>query len=138
MVSQTYLGNPNLKAKSVPVSFTKEEVQEYVKCSKDPIYFAKKYIKIINVDKGLVPFNMYNFQEDMVNSFNNNRFNICKLPRQSGKSTTVTAYILWLILFNDSLNIAILANKGSLARDLLGKIQFAYDCLLYTSDAADD
>ena len=97
MVSQTYLGNPNLKAKSVPVSFTKEEVQEYVKCSKDPIYFAKKYIKIINVDKGLVPFNMYNFQEDMVSSFNNNRFNICKLPRQSGKSTTVTAYILWLI-----------------------------------------
>ena len=76
MVSQTYLGNPNLKAKSVPVSFTKEEVQEYVKCSKDPIYFAKKYIKIINVDKGLVPFNMYNFQEDMVSSFNNNRFNI--------------------------------------------------------------
>ena len=129
MVSQTYLGNPNLKAKSVPVSFTKEEVQEYVKCSKDPIYFAKKYIKIINVDKGLVPFNMYNFQEDMVSSFNNNRFNICKLPRQSGKSTTVTAYILWLILFNDSLNIAILANKGSLARDLLGKIQFAYEYL---------
>ena len=129
MVSQTYLGNPNLKAKQVPVQFTREEVQEYVKCSKDPIYFARKYIKIINVDKGLVPFNMYNFQEDMVRAFDTNRFSICKLPRQSGKSTTVTAYILWLILFNDSLNIAILANKGSLARDLLGKIQFAYEYL---------
>ena len=84
MVSQTYLGNPNLKAKQVPVQFTREEVQEYVKCSKDPIYFARKYIKIINVDKGLVPFNMYNFQEDMVRAFDTNRFSICKLPRQSG------------------------------------------------------
>ena len=129
MVSQTYLGNPNLKAKQVPVQFTREEVQEYVKCSKDPVYFARKYVKIINVDKGLVPFNMYDFQENMIKAFDDNRFSICKLPRQSGKSTTVTAYILWLILFNDSLNIAILANKGSLARDLLGKIQFAYEYL---------
>tara|TARA_E500000178_G_C16977729_1_gene734213 strand:- start:86 stop:1726 length:1641 start_codon:yes stop_codon:yes gene_type:complete len=129
MATQTYLGNPNLKAKSVSVSFTKEEVREYVKCSKNPVYFAKNYVKIINVDKGLVPFKLYKFQKEMVETFNKNRFSICKLPRQSGKSTTVTAYILWLILFKDSQNIAILANKGSLARDLLGKIQFAYEYL---------
>ena len=129
MPTQTYLGNPNLKAKGVPVNFDKEHVKEYIKCSKNPVYFAKNYVKIINVDKGLVPFKLYKFQKDMVETFNANRFSICKLPRQSGKSTTVTAYILWLILFKDSQNIAILANKGSLARDLLGKIQFAYEYL---------
>lgn len=129
MPTQTYLGNPNLKAKGVSVNFEKDHVKEYIKCSKNPVYFAKNYVKIINVDKGLVPFKLYKFQKDMVETFNNNRFSICKLPRQSGKSTTVTAYILWLILFKDSQNIAILANKGSLARDLLGKIQFAYEYL---------
>ena len=129
MPTQTYLGNPNLKAKGVPVNFDKEHVKEYIKCSKNPVYFARNYVKIINVDKGLVPFKLYKFQKEMVETFNSNRFSICKLPRQSGKSTTVTAYILWLILFKDSQNIAILANKGSLARDLLGKIQFAYEYL---------
>ena len=129
MPTQTYLGNPNLKAKGVPVNFDKEHVKEYIKCSKNPVYFARNYVKIINVDKGLVPFKLYKFQKEMVETFNANRFSICKLPRQSGKSTTVTAYILWLILFKDSQNIAILANKGSLARDLLGKIQFAYEYL---------
>ena len=129
MPTQTYLGNPNLKAKGVPVNFDKEHVKEYIKCSKNPVYFVKNYVKIINVDKGLVPFKLYKFQKEMVETFNANRFSICKLPRQSGKSTTVTAYILWLILFKDSQNIAILANKGSLARDLLGKIQFAYEYL---------
>ena len=129
MPTQTYLGNPNLKAKGVPVNFDKEHVKEYIKCSKNPVYFARNYVKIINVDKGLVPFKLYKFQKEMVETFNSNRFSICKLPRQSGKSTTVTAYILWLILFKDSQNIAILANKGSLARDLLSKIQFAYEYL---------
>ena len=129
MPTVTYLGNPNLKAKGVPVNFDKEHVKEYIKCSKNPVYFAKNYVKIINVDKGLVPFKLYKFQKEMVETFSNNRFSICKLPRQSGKSTTVTAYILWVILFKDSQNIAILANKGSLARDLLGKIQFAYEYL---------
>ena len=129
MPTQTYLGNPNLKAKGVPVNSDKEHVKEYIKCSKNPVYFARNYVKIINVDKGLVPFKLYKFQKEMVETFNSNRFSICKLPRQSGKSTTVTAYILWLILFKDSQNIAILANKGSLARDLLSKIQFAYEYL---------
>ena len=126
---ETYLGNPNLKKSGIPLEFTKEQIEEYIKCSKDPVYFAKTYVKIVNVDKGLMPFEMYDFQEDMVRTFNSNRFSICKLPRQTGKSTTTTAYILWVILFTDQQNIAILANKGSLARDLLGKIQLAYEYL---------
>jgi hypothetical protein len=128
-MTETYLGNPNLKKSGVNVNFTQKQIKEYIKCSKDPVYFAKTYIRIVNVDQGLIPFKLYDFQEEMVNSFKDNRFVICKLPRQTGKSTTVTAFILWQILFTDNQNIAILANKGSLARDLLGKIQLAYEYL---------
>jgi hypothetical protein len=95
----------------------------------DPIYFIKNYIKIVNIDEGLVPFNMYGFQERMVDTFHNNRFSICKLPRQSGKSTTIIAYLLHQVVFNDNINVAILANKSSTARDLLGRLQLAYENL---------
>ena len=128
-MNENYLGNPNLKRSNVNVEYTKEQVAEYIKCAKDPIHFIENYIQIVNVDKGLVPFNLYDFQNDMINAFQDSRFVINKLPRQSGKSTTVTAYMLWLILFHDQQSIAILANKGSLARDLLGKIQLAYEHL---------
>ena len=128
-MNENYLGNPNLKRSNVNVEYTKEQVAEYIKCAKDPIHFIQEYIQIVNVDKGLVPFKLYNFQNEMVTAFQNERFVINKLPRQSGKSTTVTAYMLWLILFHDTQSIAILANKGSLARDLLGKIQLAYEHL---------
>ena len=128
-MAETYLGNPLLKAPRVQIDFTKEQIEEYVKCAKDAKYFIETYIKIVNVDKGLVSFNLYDFQEKMVDTFVNNRFTICKLPRQSGKSTTVVGYMLWNILFNDNQNCAILANKGQLARDLLGKIQLSYENL---------
>jgi len=128
-MAETYLGNPLLKAPGVQIDFSKEEIEEYVKCTKDAKYFIETYIKIVNVDKGLVSFNLYNFQEKMVETFVNNRFSICKLPRQSGKSTTVVGYMLWNILFNDNQNCAILANKGQLARDLLAKIQLSYENL---------
>ena len=129
MSSENYLGNPNLKRGNVNIEYTQEQIEEYIKCAKDPVYFIEKYIQIVNVDKGLIPFKMYDFQTKMVNTFNTDRFVVNKLPRQSGKSTTVTAYMLWLVLFTDNQSIAILANKGSLARDLLGKIQLAYEHL---------
>ena len=91
---KTYLRNPNLKASNVKVSFTQEQVEEYIKCAKDPTYFIEKYIQIVSLDKGLVPFNLWDFQRKMVDTFHNNRFTICKLPRQSGKSTTILAYLL--------------------------------------------
>ena len=129
MVVKTYLGNPNLKASGVIHHYTKEEVEEYMKCAKDVEYFARNYIKIVNVDFGLMPFDMWGFQAKMLKTFQENRFSICKLPRQVGKSTTSIAYILHLILFTDQQNVAILANKGALARDLLGKLQLAYEYL---------
>jgi phage terminase large subunit GpA-like protein len=128
-MSNSYLGNPRLKRAGVKISYTQEQFDEYVKCAQDPEYFIENYVKIVNVDRGLIRFEMYPYQKQMVNTFNDNRFTICKLPRQAGKSTTVTAYMLWLILFTDQQSIAILANKGRLANDMLAKIQLAYEHL---------
>lgn len=127
--SKNYLGNPNLKASDVRHEWTQQQLEEYAKCARDPIYFIQNYVKIISLDKGLVPFELYDFQEEMVRTVHNNRFVIAKLPRQSGKSTTVTAYILHYVLFNQSVNVAILANKLSTARELLSRLKLAYEYL---------
>jgi hypothetical protein len=124
-----YLGNSNLKRTGVELSYTEEQVAEIIKCTEDPVYFIKTYVKIVNVDRGLIPFEMWPFQEDMVRTFHNNRFCIAKMPRQVGKTTTTVGYMLWSVLFQDDYSIAILANKGSLARDILGRIQYAYEYL---------
>jgi hypothetical protein len=124
-----YRDNPLLKKVGVPHEYTQEEIEEYIKCSKDPVYFIKTYIKIVNVDEGLIPFGMWDFQEKMVETFKDNRFVIMKMPRQVGKTTTSVGYILWHSIFQDAQNIAILANKGSLARDILAKYQLAYENL---------
>ena len=127
--TKNYLGNPNLKATDVKINWTQEQLEEYAKCARDPIYFIQKYVKIVSLDRGLVPFELYDFQEEMVRTIHNNRFVIAKLPRQSGKSTTVTAYMLHYILFNQSVNVAILANKLSTARELLSRLKLAYEYL---------
>jgi len=124
-----YLGNPNLKAAGVELDYTEEQVKEYIKCSQDPSYFIKKYIKVVSLDEGLVPFGLYDYQEDIVETVHNNRFVIAKLPRQSGKSTTIIAYILHYIMFNQSMSVAVLANKQSTARDILSRLKLAYEYL---------
>ena len=124
-----YLGNPNLKKVNTPHEYTKEQIVEYKKCAEDPIYFMTKYIRIVSLDEGLVPFKMYDFQKHIVRTIHDNRFTICKLPRQSGKSTTTISYLLHYALFNPNSNIAILANKSSTARDILGRLQLAYENL---------
>ena len=127
--SSIYLGNPNLKKANTPIEFTEEQVLEFLKCKDDPVYFARNYIKIVSLDEGLVPFSMYDFQEEMVQRFHEHRFNIAKLPRQTGKSTTVVSYLLHYIIFNDNVNIGILANKASTSRELLSRLQLAYENL---------
>ena len=124
-----YLGNPLLKKANVPVEWTEEQILEYKKCMEEPLHFIQNYIKIVSLDEGLVPFKMFPFQKDMVGTIHNNRFTICKMPRQSGKSTTLVSYILHYILFNPNMNVAILANKASTARDILGRLQLAYENL---------
>ncbi len=129
MKTEQYLGNPNLKKAHTSSRFTKKQIEEVVKCLDDPKYFIEQYLKIVTIDKGLVPFEMYDFQRKMVDTFHDNRFTICKLPRQSGKSTIIVSYLLHYVLFNDNVNVAILANKSSTARDLLGRLQLAYEHL---------
>ena len=129
MSQDFYLGNPNLKKVGTEIQFSKDQIKEYLKCKEDPVYFAMTYIKIISLDEGIVPFNMWDFQQELIESFHENRFNIAKLPRQTGKSTTCVSYLLHYILFNDNVNVGILANKLSTARDLLGRLQLAYEQL---------
>lgn len=125
----TFGSNPQLKKPNIQMPFTQWQLDEWMRCAEDAEYFAEHYIKIVNVDRGLIPFDMYQYQRNMINKFQHNRFVITKMPRQSGKSTTVTGYILWKMLFHDNQNCAILANKGRLALDLLDKIKLAYENL---------
>ena len=127
--SDIYLGNPNLKKANTTQEFTEEHIVEFLKCKSDPVYFTEKHIKIVNVDEGLVSFNMYKYQKKLIKNFHKHRFNICKMPRQTGKSTTVVSYLLHYAIFNDNVNIGILANKAATARDLLGRLQMAYENL---------
>ena len=128
-MSEVYLGNPLLKKANTAIEFTEEQIIEFVKCKDDPVYFANNYIKIVSLDEGLTQFKPYNFQEKLINNFHKNRFNICKMPRQTGKSTTVVSYLLHYLIFNDSVNIGILANKAATARELLGRLATAYENL---------
>ena len=129
MTITTYLGNPLLKRVNVPQNYTAEEIQEYVKCRDDPIYFIKNYMTIVNIDRGLMKFELWPFQEELIKGLQEHRFCIVKCPRQSGKSQTSLAFMLHYILFNDQKNVAILANKGATARELLGRLQMAYEKL---------
>jgi hypothetical protein len=124
-----YLGNPNLKKANTVVEFTKNDIKEYHKCAQSPTYFIENYVQIVSLDEGLVPFEMYDFQKGMVETMHDKRFSIFKLPRQSGKSTTIISYLLHYALFNQNVNIAVLANKSSTARDILSRLQLAYENL---------
>ena len=115
MTISTYLGNPLLKRLNTPHEYTEEEIVEYVKCRDNPIYFIKNYINIVNVDKGLMKFELWPFQEELINSLVKNRFSIVKCPRQYGKSQTSLAFMLHYVLFTDKKNVAILATKGATA-----------------------
>jgi hypothetical protein len=129
MAEEYYLGNPLLKKANSEIEFRDEQVIEFARCSIDPVYFANKYVKIVTLDHGLQPFTMWDFQERMLRDFHNYRFNICKLPRQVGKSTTVVAYLLHYTIFNSDANIAVLSNKASSSRDILQRFQTAYENL---------
>ena len=128
-MAETYLGNPNLKAVGQNVEWTEESIKEYKKCWEDPEHFIQNYVRVVHVDKGLISFDMYPYQKKMINTFINDRCVICKMPRQTGKSTTIISFLLHYILFNESVNCAILANKLATARELLSRLQLAYEHL---------
>jgi hypothetical protein len=117
-----YLGNPNVKRDGVQEAWSQEQVTEYTRCLRDPVYFASTYLKVVHLDHGLVPFALYPYQEKMFNHFNDNRFSIVLACRQSGKSISSVGYLLWYALFHPEQTIAILANKGATAREMLARI----------------
>jgi len=127
--TDNYQGNRNLKKTNVAIAWTQEQVQEYLKCARNPVYFITTYVKIVNVDQGLIPFNLYDFQKDMVDLSVAERFVICKMPRQVGKTTTVAALLLWYILFHESYSVALLAHKEAQAIEILSRVQLAYEHL---------
>ena len=125
----SYLGNNLLKGLGVAHKFTKKEIEEYIKCKDDPIYFLENYVKIVHVDEGLVPFKMYDFQKNLVNAITENRNVIVKTGRQVGKTTTTIGWLLHYILFNQEKIVGILANKAITAREILGRVQTSYQHL---------
>jgi len=131
MTSQndTYLGNRNLKKSYVEIEWTRDEINEFIKCARDPVYFIENYVKIVNVDRGLIPFTPYDYQKDIINLADKERFVICKMPRQVGKTTVVVGIILHRVLFNENYSVAILAHKEKQAREILSRIQLAYEHL---------
>jgi len=122
-------GNPRLRPAGIPVRLTPSQMEEYVKCSEDPIYFIENYIKIINLDEGLVPFKPWKYQKKMIKQFIRGRFSIVKAPRQCGKSTSVSGFIIWSIIFQPSYAIGLMANKMENAQELLGRVRLAYENL---------
>ena len=124
-----YNGNPNLKRSGVKVSWTEEMIQEWIKCSQDVVYFVKTYMKIVNVDRGLIAFEPYDYQIEMLQAMQNEKYCIFATSRQAGKSTVTCGFILWYIIFHDNKNVALLANKAETAREILSKIQLAYQHL---------
>ena len=124
-----YLGNSHLKKSQTEIEWTPELLKEYAKCAGDPVYFSKEYIKIIHVDRGLVPFDMYDYQKEICDKIFRSRRVAVLTARQSGKTTTAVAVILHYILFNEFKTVAILANKGDASREVMARVKLAYEAL---------
>ena len=129
MASKTYNGNQLLKRKGVQIQWTHDQVKEFIRCSRDPIYFAENYLQIVHVDHGLIPMNLYDYQREIIEKITNNRRAAVVTSRQAGKTTTAVAVILQFILFNEHKTVALLANKGEAAREILDRIKIAYEAL---------
>jgi len=124
-----YLGNANVKKDGVSHNWSLDEVKEYSECVKSAVYFAEKYVKIVHLDSGLIPFKLYPYQKKMFEHFEENRFSIILACRQSGKSISSVVYLLWYALFHPDKTIAILANKGATAREMLARVTLALENL---------
>lgn len=129
MASRFYNSNQQLKSVGVPVEFTDDQLDEYIKCKQDPIYFIRNYVKIVSLDRGIVDFDLYSYQEKFVRALHENRMVIGMMPRQSGKTICLAAYIVWYLTFNDAKTVAILANKAAAAREIMARIQLIYENL---------
>lgn len=129
IVDNFYRGNTNLKPKGVQIEWTPEMIEEYMKCAADPIYFAENYVKIVHPDRGLETIKLYDYQKEIILSYLNNRYTAVNTSRQAGKTTTATIIILHFIIFNEFKTVALTANKGDSAREILARIQISFEYL---------
>ena len=120
--NEGYLGNNLIKRAGIETQYTKEELDEYLKCSKNPCHFIENYTQIISLDEGMVPFKLRGYQDKLINHYNDSRFSVVLASRQSGKSISSVGYIIWFAVFHSEKTIAVLANKGATAREMLGRI----------------
>ena len=128
-MSLFYNANINLKATNIDIQYTQEQIAEYVLCKNDPVYFIKKYCKIISLDDGLIPFNLFDYQIKFIETLHKENRIVSMQPRQSGKTQVVAAYVLYYSIFNDNKTVAILANKATAAREILSRYQLMYEYL---------
>lgn len=122
-----YMNNTKLKRAGIEMTYSNDQISEFIKCKTDPLYFINNYVYIVSLDSGLVPFDTYAYQDKMVLNAHKNKFNIFLLPRQMGKTTTIAGYLLWFAIFNDDKRIAILANKGDTSREILSRVKEAFE-----------
>lgn len=120
--NEGYLGNNLIKRAGVETKYTDKEMAEYLKCSENPTHFIENYTQIISLDEGMVPFTLRGYQENLINHYNKNRFSVVLASRQSGKSITSCAYLLWFLLFKPEVTVAVLANKGAIAREMIARV----------------
>ena len=125
----SYHGNPNLKPLAYQHDFSEEEIEEYIKCKNDPVYFIENYVKIITLDSGLQPFKLYDCQKKKVDCIMNNRRVVLMEGRQQGKTVTSAACILHYTIFEEDKTVAIMANKSAAAREVLNRYQIMYENL---------
>ena len=124
-----YMGNSRLKPPGVKIDFTPEQTIEWIKCSEDPIYFIENYVKIVQADKGIIPFDMWDFQKEFVEKIHENRWVLAKMSRQIGKTVSTTSYLLWYIIFNKTKTVAVMSNKLEGAVKVLRQLKQSYELL---------
>ena len=122
-----YLGNSMIKKAHVKLQWTPDMLEEFKRCAADPIYFIIRWMNVLHVDHGIVPFDLYDYQKNLIDHFNDNRFSVVLASRQSGKSITAVGYLLWYALFHPAKPIAIAANKGDTAREMLERLMTALE-----------
>lgn len=122
-----FMGNSNLRPAGRSIELSEDQLKEYKKCRKDPVYFIENYVKVVSLDKGVVPMKLYPYQKRLIKAFHNNRFVLSKLFRQAGKSSVTAAYVLWYVNFNANKSAAILANKAAIAREIFSRVQFMFE-----------
>ena len=121
--------NPLIVRPGTQIEYGPTEMREMRRCAQDPIYFIRNYVKVQHPTKGIVPLDLYDFQEDMVRTYKDNTWCITLTSRQVGKTTTAMAFLLWYACFNDDKTVLVASNRKSNALEIIDRIRTAYEYL---------